>query len=57
MQASEAGAASVLVHAELISPDDNAFDIRAASPSNPSSGEQLWHVTARNPGDHKLELA
>jgi hypothetical protein len=57
VQASEAGAASVLVHADLISADDNAFDIRAASPSNPSSGEQLWHVTARNPGDHKLELS
>jgi len=57
VQASEAGAASVLVQADLISADDNAFDIRAAAPDNPASGEKLWHVAARNPGDHKLELS
>ena len=57
VEASEAGGASILVHAELRSADDGAFDIRAAAANNPSSGEQVWHVVPRISGDHKLELS
>ena len=57
VEASEAGGASILVHAELTSADDGAFDIRAAAANDPSSGEQVWHVVPRASGDHKLELS
>jgi hypothetical protein len=55
VETSEAGGATILVHAELISADHSAFDIRAVKASA-SSGEQLWHVVPRNQGDQKLEL-
>lgn len=55
VEAYEAGGATVLVHAELISADHSAFDIRAAGASA-SSGEQLWHVVPRNQGNQELEL-
>lgn len=56
VEASEAGAVTVLMHADLSSVDKNAFDIHAVSAANPSSSEELWRVVPRNPGDHKLEL-
>jgi hypothetical protein len=56
VEASQAAAVKVLVHTDLTSPDKNAFDIRSVPANNTSSGEQLWHVTPRIPGDHKLEL-
>ena len=56
VEPSEAGAVTVLVHADLTSADKKAFDIRGVPASNPSSGEELWRVVPRNPGDHKLEL-
>ena len=55
--ASEASAVTVLMHAGLTSADKNAFEIRGVPASNPSSGEQLWHVVPRGPGSHKLELS
>jgi hypothetical protein len=57
VEASEAGAVTVLVHAELASADKNAFDIRDTPAINPSSGEELWRVVPRNPGDHNLKLS
>ncbi len=57
VEASEAGAVTVLVRANLTSADKNAFDIRGVPAANPSSGEELWRVVPRNPGDHKLELS
>jgi hypothetical protein len=56
VEASEAGVVTVLVHADLTSADKNAFDIHAVPAANPTSGEELWRVVPRNPGDHKLEL-
>jgi hypothetical protein len=56
VEASQAAAVTVLVHTDLASPDKNAFDIRSVPANNASSAEQLWHVTPRIPGDHKLEL-
>ena len=53
--ASEAEATTLLVHADLTSPEKNTFDIRPAEPKRPS-GEQLWRVAPLNAGDHKLEL-
>jgi hypothetical protein len=56
VEASEAGAVTVLVHADLTSADKNAFDIHTVPAASPSSGEELWRVVPRNSGDHKLEL-
>lgn len=56
VDASEADAVTVLLHAGLTSTDKNAFDIHTVPAANPSSGEELWRVVPRNPGDHKLEL-
>ncbi len=53
--ASEALATTLLVHADLSSPEKNAFDIRPAA-ANGASSEQLWHVAPLSAGDHKLEL-
>jgi hypothetical protein len=52
----QAAAVPILVHADLTSPSKNAFDIRAVAANSPSSGEHLWRVVPRNPGDHKLKL-
>jgi hypothetical protein len=52
----QAAAVPILVHADLTSPSRNAFDIRAVAANSPSSGEHLWRVVPRHPGDHKLEL-
>jgi hypothetical protein len=56
VEPSEAGAVTVLVHADLSSVDKNAFDIHAVPAANPSSSEELWRVVPRTPGGHKLEL-
>ena len=53
--ASEAADTTLLVHADLTTPEKNAFDIRAVA-ANSTSNEQLWHIAPLNPGDHKLEL-
>ena len=55
IEASKADAVTILVHADLASPDQSVFDIHAAS-NGTSSGGQLWRVVPRNPGGHKLEL-
>jgi hypothetical protein len=56
VSASQAAALTILVQADLTSPNKHAFDIHAEdAASNPTSG-QLWRVVPRNPGDHKLEL-
>jgi hypothetical protein len=52
----QAAAVPILVRAELTSPGKNAFDIRTVAANSPSSGEHLWRVVPRNPGNHKLEL-
>jgi hypothetical protein len=56
VEASQAGAVTVVMHADLTSADKNAFDIRAVPTANSSPGEELWRVAPRNPGDHKLKL-
>lgn len=56
VDSSQAAAVSLLMHAELTSPDKSAFDIRAAA-NNSSEGGQTWHVVPRNPGGHKLALS
>ena len=57
VEASQAGAVTVLMHADLTSADKNAFDIRVVPAGNPLPGEELWRVTPRNPGDKKLKLS
>jgi hypothetical protein len=52
----QAAAVPILVHADLTSRSKNAFDIRTVAANSPSSGEHLWRVVPRNPGNHKLEL-
>jgi hypothetical protein len=52
----QAAAVPILVHADLTSPSKNAFDIRPVAANSPSSGEHLWRVVPRSPGNHKLEL-
>lgn len=52
----QAGAATILVRADLTSHDKNAFDIRAVPASSSSSNDRIWHVVPHNPGDHKLDL-
>lgn len=56
VSALQAAAVPIQVHADLTSPSRNAFDIHAAAVNSPSSGEHLWRVVPRNPGNHKLEL-
>jgi hypothetical protein len=56
VDASQAVAITLLVHAELTSSDKNSFDILTLPENSPSSGGQLWRVVPRNPGDHKLDL-
>jgi hypothetical protein len=56
VDASQAGAVTLLVHAELTTSDKNSFDIRALPENSPSPGGQLWRVVPRNSGDHKLDL-
>lgn len=51
----EALATTLLVHADLASPEKKAFDIRAEV-ANGASSEQTWHVAPLSAGDHKLEL-
>jgi hypothetical protein len=55
VETSEAAAVTLLVAADLISPDKNAFDIRAV-PDNLSTVGQVWHVLPANAGEHELEL-
>jgi hypothetical protein len=52
----QAAPVAILVHADLTSPSKKDFDIRAVAANSPSSGEHLWRVVPRNPGDHRLEL-
>jgi hypothetical protein len=46
-----------LAVADVLVPADNAFAIRPEeSPAGHSSDSWVWHVEARQPGNHKLEL-
>ncbi len=54
--APEAAMFLTVVSADLLSPDRGAFDIRAVKTDRASSNEQLWRVTPRSSGDHRLEL-
>jgi hypothetical protein len=54
--AASTAAISILVAADLSSPNKQAFDIQSNPAGRPSSDDWVWRVEARNPGNYQLDL-